>query len=479
MPTYPDTRLLIDGHWTDAADGARDDVVNPATGAVIGTVAHAGPQDFDRAVAAAERGFAVWSATSAFERSAILRRAASLLRERMDEIAPVLTLEQGKPLSESRAEIGVCADVTDWAAEEGRRIYGRTVPSRAPGIIQTVIKSPVGPVAGFAPWNFPMSQVARKMAAALGTGCSIIIKAPEDTPASPALLMQAFLDAGVPAGVLGLLYGNPAEISERLIPDPAIRKITFTGSTAVGKHLAALAGRHMKRATMELGGHAPVIVTANADLDAAIELSATAKFRNAGQVCISPTRFLIERPVYDRFLEGFVAKARAVRVGDGLAADTTMGPLANERRVPAIEALLADATTKGARIETGGERLGNAGNFFAPTVVTGVTPDMTIMNEEPFGPVALLSPFSHFDDAIAEANRLPYGLAAYGFTQSASEAAQMRDRVRSGMLTINHLGLGLPEIPFGGIGDSGYGSEGGIEALEAYLETRLVTHRAY
>ncbi|NVN41468.1 NAD-dependent succinate-semialdehyde dehydrogenase, partial [Ameyamaea chiangmaiensis] len=402
-----------------------------------------------------------------------------LLRARADSIAVVLTTEQGKPLAEARAEINVCADVIDWAAEEGRRVYGRTIPARAPGVTQTVIKSPVGPVAGFSPWNFPMSQAARKVAAALATGCSIIVKAPEDTPASPAALMQTFLDAGVPAGTVGLLYGTPAEISERLIPDPAIRKVTFTGSTVVGKHLAALAGQHMKRVTMELGGHAPVIVSATADLDAAVELSAGAKIRNAGQVCISPTRFLIERPVYERFVERYVARMRQVSVGNGLEDGTTMGPLANERRVPAIESLLADATAKGAKIALGGERLGNAGNFFAPTVVTDLTPDMTIMNEEPFGPVSLMMPYTHLDEAITEANRLLYGLAAYAFTQSGSEAAQLRDRVRSGMLTINHIGLGLPEIPFGGINDSGYGSEGGIEALEAYLETRIVTHRAY
>ncbi|GBQ29789.1 NAD-dependent succinate-semialdehyde dehydrogenase [Gluconacetobacter sacchari] len=479
MSSYPDTLLFIDGQWTAAREGRFIDVVNPATEQVIGRVAHAGQPDLAAAVAAAERGFALWSRMSVFDRYRIMREAATLLRGRVDAIAPVLTLEQGKPLAEARTELLGAADTIDWLAEEGRRAYGRLIPSRAVGVSQAVIRSPVGPVAAFSPWNFPVNQVVRKVGAALATGCSIIVKAAEETPASPAALIRAFADAGVPAGVIGLVYGTPSEISETLIAHPAIRKVTFTGSTVVGKMLAALAGSHMKRATMELGGHGPAIISADADIDHAAATLAAAKFRNAGQVCVSPTRFLVERPAFGRFVERFAAVAREIRVGDGLLPDTKMGPMANVRRVDAMEALIGDATARGATIVTGGQRIGNAGYFFAPTVLTGLTTDMRIMNEEPFGPVALMNPFDTLDEAVAEANRLPYGLAAYAFTGSAPTAARLRDEVRAGMLTVNHLGLALPEVPFGGIGDSGYGSEGGSEALEAYLDTRFVTIRDY
>ncbi|OUJ14777.1 NAD-dependent succinate-semialdehyde dehydrogenase [Acetobacter sp. DsW_063] len=477
MSAYPDTRLFIDGAWRPADDGQTIPVVNPATGLAIGQVARAGEADIARAVIAARKGFAAWSRVGAFERYSVIRRAASLLRERVDAIARLMTIEQGKPLVEARTEILGSADILDWLAEEGRRAYGRLVPPRSPDVTQMVLRTPIGPVAGFSPWNFPISQAARKLGAALATGCSIILKAPEETPASPAALVQVFIDAGLPGDVLSLLYGVPAEISSRLIPDPAIRKISFTGSTAVGRELAAMAGRHMKRSTMELGGHAPVIVAADADLDQAAALLAASKFRNAGQVCVSPTRFLVERPAYDGFLDRFLSHVSTVKPGDGLDATTTMGPLAHERRVNAIEALIDNATSLGARVETGGGRMGNAGYFFQPTVVTGLTPDMQIMNEEPFGPVALITPVENVDAALKEANRLDYGLAAYAFTRSGATATRLRDEVRSGMLTINHLGLALPETPFGGIGDSGYGSEGGAEAIEPYLETRFVTHK--
>ncbi|MFW7268930.1 NAD-dependent succinate-semialdehyde dehydrogenase [Gluconacetobacter sp. Hr-1-5] len=479
MSSYPDTLLFIDGQWIAARDGRFIDVVNPATEQVIGRVAHAGQPDLAAAVAAAERGFAVWSGMSVFERYRIMRQAATLLRARVDEVATVLTQEQGKPLAEARTELLGAADTIDWLAEEGRRAYGRLIPSRAVGVSQAVIRSPVGPVAAFSPWNFPVNQVVRKVGAALATGCSIIVKAAEETPASPAALIRAFADAGVPAGVIGLVYGTPSEISETLIAHPAIRKVTFTGSTVVGKMLAALAGSHMKRATMELGGHGPAIICADADIDQAAATLAAAKFRNAGQVCVSPTRFLVERPVFGRFVERFAAVAKEIRVGDGLLPDTKMGPLANVRRVEAMEALIGDATVKGAKIVTGGQRIGNAGYFFAPTVLTDLNTDMRIMNEEPFGPVALMNPFDTLDEALTEANRLPYGLAAYAFTGAAPTAARLRDEVRAGMLTVNHLGLALPEVPFGGIGDSGYGSEGGSEALDAYLDTRFVTIRDY
>jgi succinate-semialdehyde dehydrogenase/glutarate-semialdehyde dehydrogenase len=474
--SYSDVKLYIDGEWREGSDGRQIDVVNPATGEVIGRVAHATTADLDAALAATERGFQVWRATSAFERYKIMRKAAELLRERADGIARLMTQEQGKPLAEARGETLAAADTIDWLAEEGRRTYGRIVPARAAGVEQRVVRQPVGPVAAFTPWNFPINQVVRKLSSALATGCSIIVKAPEETPASPAELIRAFADAGVPAGVIGLVYGVPSEISSYLIPHPTIRKVTFTGSTPVGKQLAAMAGEHMKLATMELGGHAPALVFDDADVEQAARLLVGSKFRNAGQVCVSPTRFLIQRGVFETFLERFVALAREIKVGNGLAPDVTMGPLANERRRPALEALIDDARSQGATVQLGGKGSDGPGYFFEPTVLTGLTPQMRAMNEEPFGPLALLVPFDDLEEALAEANRLPFGLAAYAFTASSKTAQALSDRLEAGMLTINHLGIALPELPFGGIKDSGYGSEGGSEALEAYLTTKLVTH---
>ncbi|GGC72031.1 NAD-dependent succinate-semialdehyde dehydrogenase [Chelatococcus reniformis] len=472
---YPDVQLFIDGTWRDAEDGRRIPVLNPATEEEIGTVAHASRADLDQALAATVRGFSTWSRTSAYERAKIMRKAADLLRARAAAIAPLLTQEQGKPLAEALMETNAAADVIDWFAEEARRAYGRVIPARATGIYQLVVKEPVGPVAAFTPWNFPINQVVRKLSAALAAGCSIIVKAPEETPASPAELIRAFVDAGVPAGVIALVYGTPAEISEYLIPHPAIRKVTFTGSTPVGKQLAALAGAHMKRVTMELGGHAPAIVFDDADVELAAAQLAGSKFRNAGQVCVSPTRFLVQEKVFDQFVDRFVAAARAVKVGNGLEGGTTMGPLANARRIPAMEALLADGRKQGAEIRTGGSRIGNKGYFFEPTVVTGVDRSMRMMNEEPFGPLAMMVPFSDFDEVVTEANRLSYGLASYAYTRSAKTANAIAASVETGMMTINHLGLALPEVPFGGVKDSGYGSEGGAEAIEAYLNPKFVS----
>jgi succinate-semialdehyde dehydrogenase/glutarate-semialdehyde dehydrogenase len=473
--SYPDVLLLIDGKWQKAAGGKFLTVMNPATGEKAGTVAHAEREDLDRALEAADKGFKVWRKVSAFDRSKIMRRAADLLRERADMIAPLMTQEQGKPLPEAKGETLAGADVIDWFAEEARRAYGRVIPARVPGVYQLVIKEPVGPVAAFTPWNFPINQVVRKLSAALAAGCSIIVKAPEETPASPAELIRCFVDAGVPAGVIGLVYGIPSEISEYLIPHPIIRKMSFTGSTAVGKHLAAIAGAHMKRATMELGGHAPAIVFDDADVDLATKLLVATKFRNAGQVCVSPTRFLIQQRVYDQFVEKFVAGAKAIKVGNGMESGTVMGPLANPRRIAAMDTLVADAVRHGATLHTGGNRIGNTGNFYEPTVLTDVSMDARVMHEEPFGPLAVISPFSSFDDVVAEANRLPYGLASYAFTKSAKTANAIANEVEAGMMTLNHMGLALPEVPFGGIKDSGYGSEGGTEAIEAYLNTKFVS----
>jgi succinate-semialdehyde dehydrogenase/glutarate-semialdehyde dehydrogenase len=472
---YQDVLLHIDGKWTGALFGKMLPVVNPATEEVIGQLAHAGTDDLDVALAAAAQGFAVWRKMSAYERSGIMRKAAGLIRERLEEIARLMTQEQGKPLVEARMEIAGSADVIDWFAEEGRRAYGRVIPARAAGIYQLSVREPVGVVAGFTPWNFPMSQAVRKVSAALAAGCAFILKGPEETPASCAELVRAYVDAGLPAGVLQLVFGIPSEISEYLIPHPVVKKISFTGSTVVGKHLAAMAGAHMKRATMELGGHAPAIIFNDADIDAAVKILAGNKFRNAGQVCVAPTRFLVQNEVYAPFVEKFTEAARAIKLGNGLDAETTMGPLANDRRVAAMESFVADAVQKGGTVKTGGKRAGNKGYFYEPTVLTDLAPDTRALHEEPFGPLALMLPFNTFEEAITEANRLPYGLAAYAYTRSATTATALGAQIESGMIGINHHGLALPETPFGGVKDSGYGSEGGAEGLEPYVVTKFIS----
>jgi succinate-semialdehyde dehydrogenase/glutarate-semialdehyde dehydrogenase len=472
---YPNTQLFINGEWRAARSGRTMPIVNPATGDTIGNLAHAERADLDEALEAAAAGFAAWKRVSAYERSKIMRKAANLLRERIDTVAMYMTMEQGKTIAEAKAEIHNGADTIDWFAEEGRRTYGRVIPARAEGVYQLVVKEPVGPVAAFTPWNFPINQIVRKLSGALAAGCSIIVKAPEETPASPAELIRAFVDAGVPPGAIGLVYGDPAEISSYLIPHPVIRKISFTGSTAVGKQLAALAGQHMKRVTMELGGHAPVIVFDDADAAVAAKVMAASKFRNAGQVCISPTRFLVQEGIYESFVEQFVASAKALKVGNGLESDVRMGALANPRRSKAMEANVADASKHGAKLRTGGHAIGDKGNFWEPTVVTELPNEAKAMNDEPFGPLAIINPFRTFDDAVKEANRLPYGLAAYAWTKSAKTANAIANAVETGMISINHTGLGIPETPFGGVKDSGYGSEGGSEAIESYLNPKFIT----
>lgn len=475
---YRDVQLFIDGVWCDGSSGRTIDIYDPGTDDRIGLLAHADAVDLDRALDAAWRGFNLWRRMPGLERSAIMRHAAQLIMERTDNIAQLITLEQGKPLRESRAEVSKTAEILQFFAEEATRAYGRIIPSRTNGVMQMVMKEPVGPVAAFTPWNFPLNQLARKVGASLAAGCSMIAKASEETPASAAALVRAFSDVGLPAGVLNLVFGIPAEVSAHLIASPLIRKISFTGSTAVGKQLAALAGSHMKRMTMELGGHAPAIVFDDADISLATSVLSLNKFRTSGQSCISPTRFLVHTKVYDKFVSDFVAKSAALCVGHGLDRNTTMGPLANARRLRALESLVVNAQENGAEVAAGGERLGNIGNYFAPTVLTSVSRNAHVMQEEPFGPLAIMLPFDELDEAISEANRLPYGLAAYAFTGSLKTAHTVMAAVESGMVSINHHGLGHPEVPFGGVKDSGYGSEGGQEAIEGYLNTKFVTMSA-
>ena len=472
---YPDTQLFLNGEWRDSLSKETLEIINPATEEVIGKVSHARKEDLDLALKGAENAFNEWKHVSAYDRSKILRKAADIVRSRADQIATLMTLEQGKPLAEAKGETLGAADSIDWYAEEGRRAYGRIIPSRATGVFQYVFKEPVGVVAAFTPWNFPLNQVVKKIAAAFAAGCTAIVKGPEETPASVAELIKAFDEAGMPKGSINLVYGIPAEISEYLIAHPIVRKVTFTGSTAVGKQLASLAGSHMKRATMELGGHSPAIVCEDADVNAAVKILSANKFRNAGQVCISPTRFLVHVSVYDQFVDGFVKQAEKLNVGNGLDEGIKMGPLAHDRRLTAIEGFVADAVEKGAKILTGGKRKGNKGYFFEPTVMTGVSNDARIMNEEPFGPLAPINSFSSIDEVVEEANRLNYGLAAYAYTNSAKTAQDLGARIESGQVSINHHGLGLVDTPFGGVKDSGYGSEGGPEGLDAYMTTKLVS----
>jgi succinate-semialdehyde dehydrogenase / glutarate-semialdehyde dehydrogenase len=472
MATYPSLQLFIGGEWK-SADG--EVVLNPADDSVLGTVPHATRADLDAALDAAERGFKLWSRTSPAKRAEVILRAVQLMRERAEEMAVAMTLEQGKPIAQARLEILRGCEIIEWDAQEGRRIYGRIIPSE-PGIRHSVLRQPIGVVAAFSPWNFPMSSPARKVGGALSAGCSIILKASEETPAGAVQLVKAFADAGLPAGVLNLVFGKPAEISEYLIQQPAVRLVTFTGSVPVGKHLTALAGAYMKPVIMELGGHSPVIVCDDVDPAATGAYSALVKSLNAGQVCVSPTRFFVEDAIYDRFTTAMTEKAATIKVGNGLDPSIQMGPLGNDRRVAAMETLVADAKAKGARVMTGGARIGNRGNYYPLTVLADVPDDALAMREEPFGPLALLRRVRNLDEAIEKANSVPYGLAAYAFTNSARKADRLADGVEVGNLSINHFAASIAETPFGGVKDSGFGREGGVEGLQCYTVVKNVSH---
>lgn len=472
---YADLGLFIGGEWLGASGRQSSPVVNPATEEVIGHVPHASRADLDRALAAAQEGFKTWRAVFPDERGRILKRAADLLRERKEEIARIATTESGKVIHETRIEVMMSANIFEWYAEEGRRAYGRVLPQRAPGTRLTVVKEPVGPVAAFAPWNFPLGNPARKIGAALGAGCSVILKPAEEAPASGLAVARCLVDAGLPANVLAIVYGVPADISSYLLESPVIRKISFTGSIPVGKHLMKLAADGMKRTTMELGGHAPVIVFDDVDVDKVLDASVGAKYRNAGQVCVSPTRFYVHEKVYNRFVEGFVNRAKAVPVGDGIDEKNKMGPLIHARRLAAVDAFVNDARDSGAKVGTGGARLKSPGYFYSPTVLSDVPNKARIMNEEPFGPIAVINPFSDFDSVMQQANRLPYGLAAFAFTNSSRTVKLLGEQLEAGMVGLNTYAISVPESPFGGMKESGHGSEEGIEGLEACLVTKFIS----
>jgi succinate-semialdehyde dehydrogenase/glutarate-semialdehyde dehydrogenase len=475
MMVYPELYLLVDGQRLGREGRRTVPVVNPATEEILGELPLANASDLDAALEAAKRAWPVWRALGPQQRGKILRKAADLIRERGEAIARLATLEEGKALPEARMELNAAADIFDWYAEEGRRAYGRVLPQRMAGVRMTVVKEPVGPVAAFAPWNFPLGNPARKLGSALGAGCSVIMKPAEEAPACALAIAQALVDAGVPAGAAQVVFGVPAEVSEHLISSPIIRAVHFTGSIPVGKQLTALAAQGMKRTTMELGGHAPVLVFDDVDVEAVLDLAVTSKFRNAGQVCVSPTRFYVQEGIYERFAAGFAARARQVKVGNGLDEGVRMGPLAHARRLPAVASLIDAAVKDGARVLAGAERIAGKGFFYAPTVLADVPESARIMNEEPFGPVAVLSPFRDFDAVIASANRLPYGLAAYAFTQNARRVNLLGEQIESGMLAINSFMVAAPEAPFGGVKESGHGSEEGIEGLEACLVTKFIT----
>jgi succinate-semialdehyde dehydrogenase/glutarate-semialdehyde dehydrogenase len=472
MSQYPNLQLLIGGEWR-SRDGRP--VINPADETAIGSVPHATTSDLADAVAAAEQGFKVWRNMSAIKRTEIILKAVAIIRARVEDFAVAMTLEQGKPIAQSRIEILRGADIIEWDANEGRRAYGRVIPAE-PGMRHTVLRQPIGPVAAFSPWNFPMSSPSRKVGGALSAGCSIILKASEETPAGAVQLARAFHEAGLPPGVLNLVFGDPATISEYLIPHPSIRLVTFTGSIPVGKHLAAMAGQYMKPCIMELGGHAPVIVCDDVDPAATAAVSVVGKSRNAGQVCVSPTRWFVQEKIYDQFTRAFAEKAAAVKVGNGLDTANQMGPLANERRIQAMTDLVGDAKAKGAKVLAGGARLGNRGYYWPLTVIADLPDDARAMREEPFGPLALVNRVKTLDEAIARANELPYGLAAYAFTQSAKNADRLADGVEVGNLSINHFVASSAETPFGGVKDSGYAREGGSEGLTHYTVTKNVSH---
>jgi succinate-semialdehyde dehydrogenase/glutarate-semialdehyde dehydrogenase len=472
---YDELSLFIGGRWIDAAGRHTSAVINPATGQEIGRVPHVTSQDLDQALEVTQQAFSDWSRMPPYERAKILQRAAGLIRERASHIERLMSTEEGKPLAEAQYEVASAADYFEWFAEQGKRTYGRVVPARRPEVQQLVKRQPIGPIAAFTPWNFPAITPARKLAAALAAGCSVIIKPAEECPATALALARALDDAGLPKGVLQMVFGRPAEISSQLIASPVIRKVTFTGSVPVGRLLAAQAAQGVKPITLELGGHGPVLVFDDADLDEAARLGAANRFRGTGQICISSTRFLVQRASYEAFAAKFVAATEALKIGAGLDPATRVGPLANQRQVDKVDALVLDALEHGATLLTGGKRIGDQGFFYAPTVLADVPMSARVMHEEPFGPIAVLRPFDALEDGLAEANRLPYGLGAYAFTRSARTALTVGDRLDAGMIGINHFNMIVSELPFGGFKDSGYGSEGGAEGIEGYLTTKFIS----
>lgn len=473
MTQYPSLHMVIDGERVSGGGRRTFPVVNPATGETIGELPLAETADLDRALETARRGFAIWRSTPAAQRAAVLQGAARLMVERQEELARIATMEQGKPLAESRIEVMMNVGLFNFYAGECQRIYGRELV-RPEGQRSVVRHEPVGPVAAFAPWNFPLGNPGRKLGAPIAAGCSVILKAAEETPASALGVLQCLYDAGLPQEVAQAVFGVPDEVSRHLLASPIIRKLSFTGSTVVGKHLARLAADNMLRTTMELGGHGPVLVFGDADIDKALETAVHGKYRNCGQVCVSPTRFIVEESVFEKFRDGFVERAKSIKVGAGLEDGTQMGPMANPRRPEAMDRFISDAVAKGGTLHTGGERIGNQGYFYQPSVLSEIPLDAEVMNEEPFGPLALINPFRNEEAMIAEANRLPFGLAAYAWTGDAKRQQRLARQIESGMIGINSHMIGGADAPFGGVKWSGHGSEDGPEGVLACMVLKAV-----
>lgn len=474
MHAYPDLKMMIDGAWCAGSTGATQEVINPATEEVLAALPAAAPEDLDAALQSAKQGFAIWRALSPYARARILTDAARLIRDRTEAIATAVTLENGKPLAEARMEVGTVVDILEFSAEEGKRLHGRIVEGRAPGVRHHVVKEPVGVCLAITPWNFPINTVAKKLGAALGAGCSVILKASNETPASAICLVQALVDAGLPAGVVNVVFGPSAQVTSHLMASDIVRKVSLTGSIPVGKQLAVLAAERMQRLTMELGGHAPVVVFDDVDITKAVDLLVPGKFRNAGQICISPTRFFVQDAIYSEFVAAFSERAAAIKVGNGVDGDTMMGPLANARRLSAMDGFVEDARARGATIPTGGARIGNHGYFYAPTVIKDAPDDSLVMTEEPFGPMAPMTRFASIDEVAERANALNLGLASYAVTNSLDRATRISDALQAGMVGVNTVGVAIPETPFGGVKESGYGVEGGPESLEHYVVPKSI-----
>jgi len=470
--SYPQLQMLIAGEWTNGTSGVTENVICPADGTVLGELPHASKEDLDDALNSSLEGFNKWRSETPLNRQSILEKAAKILEREFDKNSENLTREMGKPLVEAKIEMQVAIDLLRWYGEEGKRVYGRIIPSRIPNMEHEARKVPVGPVLAFVAWNFPATNVMRKVAGALAAGCSITIKPSEETPATAIAIGKALMEAGLPAGVLNIVFGVPSEVSEHLLSSPIPRKLSFTGSVPVGIHLQKLAAQNLIRCTMELGGHSPVMIFKDADIEAAVKHCAAGKFRNAGQVCISPTRFFIEEPVYDEFIKSFKSHVEAINVGDGLDSKSTMGPLVADRRLEVMEDFISDAVSSGGEVISGGGRGQSPGSFFEPTLIRDVPDTAKIMIEEPFGPVAPSASFSSIDEIIERANSLPFGLASYAFTSNPRTSQILKSEIESGMLAINSMHIHSVETPFGGLKHSGYGYEGSIEGLEAFLVTK-------
>ncbi len=471
--------ILIDNVWHAAASGATRPVYSPVSEDVLGEIAWGTSADADRVLASAARGLATWRAVTAWERARIMRRTADLMRERVESIAHTMSAETGKPLAEARGETNAAADQFEWYAEEAKRVYGQTIPGRTATERMSVIYQPVGACLSLSAWNFPAILPARKIAAALGAGCSVVARPASEAPGPLFAIAEALIDAGVPPGVVTVITGPAAELAEHLIASPVIRKVSLTGSVAVGKKVLMQCAAGVKRVSMELGGHAPAIVHRDADPEAAAKALAAAKFRNTGQVCISPSRFYVHASLKEPFERSFVEAARAIVVGDGLKEGVTMGPMIRARAVDGALELIEDALKRGARLLTGGSRPAhlNKGHFLEPTVLADVSDEARIMSEEPFAPIAPITTFSDEDDAIRRANALPFGLAAYVFTDDAERGARTAERLESGMVGINEVLLATAEAPFGGIKESGFGREGGALGIKDYLEPKYIRHK--